>query len=118
MKLNEIRFGAAVPVDGYGPGFFRVGGRVWRGPVIVTAGGAVAWGGWDDPAPLLALLGRVDVIFFGMGSEIAHLPEGLRAALDQAGLGAEVMASPTACRSYNVLLSEGRRVAAALIPVA
>ena len=117
MKLNEIRFGAAVPVDGYGPGFFRVGGKVWRGPVIVTPAGAAGWGGWDDPAPLLALLGQVDVIFFGTGTEIAHLPEGLRAALDQAGIGAEVMASPTACRTYNVLLSEGRRVAAALLPV-
>lgn len=118
MKLNEIRFGAAVPVDGYGPGFFRVAGRVWRGPVIVTPGGVAEWGGWDDMAPLLALLDQVDVIFFGTGSEIAHLPVALREALDQAGIGAEVMASPTACRTYNVLLSEGRRIAAALLPVA
>ena len=117
MKLNEIRFGAAVPVDGYGTGFFRVGGKLWHGPVIVTSQGAAGWGGWGDMEPLLALLGQVDVIFFGTGSEIAHLPESLRAALDQAGIGAEVMASPTACRTYNVLLSEGRRVAAALLPV-
>jgi len=118
MKLNEIRYGAAVPVDGYGPGFFRVGGKIWHGPVIVTPAGAANWGGWDDLPPLLALLGQVDVIFFGTGTEIAHLPAGLRHAMDQAGIGAEVMASPTACRTYNVLLSEGRRVGAALLPVA
>jgi len=37
--------------------------------------------------------------------------------LEQAGIGVESMASPAACRTYNVLLSEGRRVAVALIPV-
>ena len=38
-------------------------------------------------------------------------------ALEALGLGVEVMSSPAACRTYNVLLSEGRRVALALIPV-
>ena len=41
----------------------------------------------------------------------------MREALEEAGLGVEVMASPAACRTYNVLLSEGRRVGLALIPV-
>ena len=40
-----------------------------------------------------------------------------RAALEAAGAGVEVMATPSACRTYNVLLAEGRRVAAALMPV-
>ena len=117
MRLNEIRFGSVQPIDGYGPGFFRIGGSLYRSPVLVTATGAASWGGWDDLPPLLALLGQVDVILFGTGSEIAHLPADLRAVIEQAGIGAEVMASPTAARTYNVLLSEGRRVAAALLPV-
>jgi uncharacterized protein len=37
--------------------------------------------------------------------------------LEDAGLGVEVMSSPTACRTYNVVLSEGRRVGLALLPV-
>jgi len=37
--------------------------------------------------------------------------------LEAAGLGVETMASPAACRTYNVLLSEGRRIALALLPV-
>ena len=45
------------------------------------------------------------------------MPAGLRATLEDAGLGVEVMNSPAACRTFNVLLSEGRRVAAALLPV-
>ena len=43
--------------------------------------------------------------------------EALRASLEGAGLGVEVMNSPAACRTYNVLLSEGRRVALAVLPV-
>ncbi|WP_445811201.1 Mth938-like domain-containing protein, partial [Yoonia sp.] len=59
----------------------------------------------------------VDVVFVGTGAEIAHLPADFRNTLEQAGIGVESMASPAACRTYNVLLSEGRRVAVALIPV-
>ena len=117
MRLNEIRFGAVVPVDGYGPGFFRVSGVVHHGPVLVTPSGAAAWGGFADVAALLALVGQIDVLFIGTGAEIAHIPADLRTALDDAGIGVETMASPTAARTYNVLLSEGRRVAAALMPV-
>jgi uncharacterized protein len=40
-----------------------------------------------------------------------------RARLEAAGSGVELMATPSACRTYNVLLAEGRRVAAALMPV-
>ncbi len=69
------------------------------------------------PQPLLALAGDVDVLFIGTGAEIAHIPATLRNTLESAGLGVEVMNSPAACRTYNILLSEGRRVAAALIPV-
>jgi len=59
----------------------------------------------------------VDVLFVGTGAETAHLPATLRARLEAAGLGVEAMATPPACRAYNVLLSEGRRIAAALLPV-
>ncbi len=117
MRLNEVRFGQALAFEGYGPGFWRIGGRVIEGPVLARADTAVPWGGWDDRAPLLALAGEVDVIFLGTGAEIAHPPRDLIAALEEAGIGAEVMASPTAARSYNVLLADGRRIAAALLPV-
>ncbi len=88
-----------------------------RGPVLVTAAGAGPWGGLGDSAAPLALTGRVDVLLIGMGDEIAALPGPFRAALEAAGIGVEVMATPAACRTYNVLLSEGRRIAAALLPV-
>ncbi len=117
MQINEVNFGRAKVVDGYGPGFFRISGEVIEGPLLLRPDSVTAWGGLDDRAPLLALEGEVDVLFIGMGGEIAPLPASLRNALEDAGIGVEIMASPPACRSYNVLLAEGRRIGAALLPV-
>ena len=117
MQLTEITFSGATPIDGYGPGFFRVAGEVVKGPILVTIEWARNWGGDDDSAPLLNLLDDVDVIFIGTGAETAHIPSSLRRTLEDAEIGVEVMSSPAACRTYNVLLSEGRRVAVAALPV-
>lgn len=117
MRMNEVVFTSAVPVDGYGPGFFRIGGQVVEGSVLISDTGVCGWGGYDDAEPLLALVGQVDVLFIGTGEEVAHIPAGLRNQLEEAGLGVESMTSPAACRTYNVLLSEGRRIAAALLAV-
>lgn len=118
MHLQEIDFGRGAPIDSYGPGFFRIAGQVLNGPVLVTASGARSWSGFDDLEPLVALVGQVDVIFIGTGKQIAHLPVPFREALEAAGLGIEPMDSAAACRTYNVLLAEGRRIAAALFPAA
>jgi uncharacterized protein len=117
MRLTEISYGTAKPVEGYGPGFFRVGGHVLRGACLITPWDAGPWGGLEDTAGPLSLLGRIDVLFVGMGAEIAHVPLPFRDALEAAGIGVEVMSSPAACRTYNVLLGEGRRIAVALLPV-
>jgi len=117
MRLTEIAFRDARPVEGYGPGFFRIAGAVIAGPVLVTRTGARAWGGLADEAPLAALAGEVDVLFVGLGAAPGRLPEALAARLEAAGIGVEAMATPAAARTYNVLLAEARRVAAALLPV-
>jgi len=117
MKLYEIEYSDSVPVDGYGPGFFRIGGAVIHGAVLVLPDGVCGWDGFADPAPLLAAADQLDVVFVGTGADIAHLPDAFRTALENAGLGVEPMSSPAACRTFNILLSEGRRVALALLPV-
>ncbi len=117
MRLNEIVYDNAPPIDGYGPGFFRVGGKVRKGPQLILPSGVFDWGGFDDMAPVLAAKGSIDVLFVGTGADVAHLPAAFRDAVEAAGIGAEPMASPTACRTYNILLSEGRRIGAALLPV-
>ena len=117
MRLTEVTYGSAKAIEGYGPGFFRVAGHVLRGPCLITPWDAGPWGGLEDSATPLSLAGRIDVLFVGTGSDVAHVPSAFRTALEDQGIGVEVMASPTACRTYNVLLGEGRRVAVALLPV-
>jgi uncharacterized protein len=118
MRLTEVTYGSAKAIEGYGPGFFRVAGHVLRGPCLITPWDASLWGGFDDTATPLSLVDKIDVLFVGTGTNIAPVPQDFRAALEGQGIGVEIMASPTACRTYNVLLGEGRRVAVALIPVA
>lgn len=117
MRINEVKFEEMKPVDGYGPGFFRVGGEVHEGPLALLPSGPARWHGLPEIDTFLAVAGEIDVVFFGTGAEISALPADLRGRLEAAGLGVEIMATPSACRTYNVLLSEGRRVAAALMPV-
>ncbi len=117
MPMNPTDFAGALSVDGYGPGFFRVGGNVHHGPVIVTGQSVRPWGGLPDDAALLAVADEADLLFVGMGAEIGRLPAEVAARLRGAGLMVETMSSPSAARSYNVTLAEGRRVACALVPV-
>ncbi len=117
MRLNEIAYNDSKPIDGYGPGFFRVGGTRIEGSIAVFPSGVKPWGGFADTQTILDQAADIDVVFVGTGAEIAHLPASFRDVFDDAGIGVEPMASPAACRTYNVLLSEGRRVAVALIPV-
>ena len=85
---------------------------------ISAARGYLIQGELDrDQATRLALADTVDVLFVGTGADTAHIPADLRITLEDAGIGVEAMATPAACRTYNVLLSEGRRVALAVIPV-
>ena len=117
MRLTEISYGSALAIESYGPGFFRVGTHVLRGACLITPWDAGPWGGLVDTAAPLALIGRIDVLLLGMGADLAPVPREFRAALEAAGIGVEPMNSPAACRTYNVLLGEGRRIAAALLPV-
>ena len=117
MRLNEIQFTETTPIDGYGPGFFRIGGDVFEGALVTGPSGTLAWGGMTDQATLAKLTDDIDVLFIGTGNDVCHIPQDLRDALENAGIGVEIMSSPSAARTYNVLLSEGRRIAVALLPV-
>ncbi|MEM6634780.1 MAG: Mth938-like domain-containing protein [Pseudomonadota bacterium] len=117
MRLNEISYTDAPPIDGYGPGFFRIGGVVRQGPQVLLPTGVSGWGGYGDIQVLRDAIPDIDVLFIGTGSETAHIPSEFRGALEVLGLGVEAMATPPACRTYNILLSEGRRIGAALLTV-
>ena len=57
----------------------------------------------------------VEVLLLGVGSKNALVPSTLRKALRVAGIVLDAMDTGAACRTYNVLMAEDRRVAAALI---
>ena len=117
MRLNEVQYTNALPFDGYGPGFFRIGGEAREAPLAILPAGPANWAGFEDTAPFVEAREEIDVLLVGTGAEMAHAPAPFREALEAAGIGVEVMASPQACRTFNVLLGEGRRVAVALLPV-
>lgn len=117
MRLNEVTYTDARPVDGYGPGYFRIGGECHDAPLAVLPAGVTDWSGLDDHRPLLAAADRIDVLLIGTGPEIAQIPASLRRALEDAGVGVEIMSSAQACRTFNVLLGEGRRIGLALLPL-
>ncbi|NNK79337.1 MAG: hypothetical protein HKP40_11570, partial [Litoreibacter sp.] len=95
MRLTEITYDTAPPIDGYGPGFFRIGGEVQEGAVLLLPGSLLPWAGYAEPEPLIGAVGEIDVLFFGTGADIAHIPSGLRSTFEDAGLGLELMATPT-----------------------
>jgi uncharacterized protein len=117
MRLNETVFTDALPVDGYGPGFFRLGGQAHEAPLAVLPSGVAQWSGYEDTDTFLQAAKLIDLLIVGTGSEIEHIPETFRATLEEVGIAVEFMASPQACRTYNVVLSEGRRVGLAVFPV-
>jgi len=117
-----MRAGERLTVDGYGAGTFKVAGGEVKGSMLIRAGRFEPWpvadvGDLDrhDIEALRALAGEVDVLLIGTGAATAHLAPPLRRELREAGLGVEVMTTPAACRTYNVLIAEGRRVAAAVV---
>ena len=121
MREIAVSYGSALAIESYGPGFFRLGSHVLHGACLITPWDAGVWGGLEDTATPLDLAGRIDVLLLGMGAGslvlAIGLPRAFRQAMEVAGIGVEPMSSPAACRTYNVLLGEGRRVAAALLPV-
>jgi len=112
-------------IEGYGGGGFRIGGARITGSVLILDDLARPWPvsaladlTLEALAPVFAA-GRatVEFVLVGAGPVTAPPPKGLRQALQAEGLGLEVMDTSSACRLYNVLAQDGRRIAAALIAI-
>lgn len=111
-------------IDAWGGGGFRVSG-LWRpGSLLILDDVAQDWPvaglgalTLDDFAPVFAAGAAVEFVLLGTGLNQALPPREIREGLRVRGLGLEFMSSEAAARSYNVLASEGRRMAAALIAV-
>jgi uncharacterized protein len=116
-----IRKGAQV-IQSYASGTFTVTGKIYTGPVIIFPDEVLEWKistplSAEDFALLVERKDVLDVVLLGMGKNMALLDPQLRKTLKERGVSPEPMDTGAACRTYNLLMAEGRRVAAALIPV-
>ena len=111
-------------VERYGAGRFTISGRVFEGSVTVFPDRAIPWSigrieelSVDRLSDALAAAGEIEFLLIGCGTHVALIPPPLRQDLRDRGLVIEAMDTGAACRTFNVLVSEGRAVAAALIAV-
>lgn len=113
------------PIDAYGEGGFKFGGMSHRGSLLALPSGLFAWevagAGEIDAASLARLFaeapGAIEHLLIGTGLDMAPLAPALVQRLRAAKIVAEPMATGAAARTYNILMGEGRRVAAALVAV-
>ena len=122
MDLTPVPTAGRQIIERYAPSGFRVSGVIYHGPVLVFPDLTVAWDAvsardvtWETLAPVIEH-GRVEILLLGLGRSTSAVPAPLRAALRTAGIALEALDTGAACRTYNVLVAEDRRVAAALIP--
>jgi uncharacterized protein len=122
LEINPLRAGDRLTVEGYGPGTFKVAGGEVTGSMLIRAERFDPWPVDDvqavdetGVAALAALAGEIDVLVLGTGATLVAPTPDLRRRLREAGIGVEIMNTPAACRTYNLLVAEGRRVAAAVV---
>lgn len=124
MKDDVPFYPGRAAIEAYGNGGFRFAGMSHRGSILCLPSGIRAW----EPAslidlsaqsfvPVLAERQDVELILLGTGRELLHPSVDVRSAFAEVGVRLEVMDTGAACRTYNVLLAEGRAIGAALIAV-
>jgi uncharacterized protein len=119
MELIQIVPPGRQVIERYAASGFRVSGTVYAGPVLVFPDLTQVWAEAALTAESLAPVvehGGVELLLLGLGRRMMPVSAGLRAAFRANGIVIEAMDTGAACRTYNVLLAEERRVAAALLP--
>jgi len=107
-------------IQAYGDGAFRILGQQHAGSLILLPNGVHRWSGdlsAEGLAPVLAVSETVEMLLIGCGPSMTLVSPDLRQTLREHGIVSEPMDTGAACRTWNVLLTEDRRVAAALVAV-
>ena len=113
-------------IDAYGAGGFRFADMSHRGSILALPSGIKAWAPAEGrglvPEDFASVFAEgaaaVELLLLGTGRDIAPVSEPVRWRFREAGIRLDVMQTGAAARTYNILLAENRRVAAALIAVA
>ncbi len=121
---TQGRYPGRASIDAYGNGGFRFAGMSHRGSILCLPSAIEAW----DPISVADITPQtfrrvlveretIEILLVGTGRNVVLLPRPIVDALSEAGVGVDAMDTGAACRTYNILLAEGRAVAAALLAV-
>lgn len=124
MQMLEAHYPGRAPIDAYGNGGFRFAGMSHKGSVLCLPSGIY---GWNVSLPeeltnqnfrkVLGEKANIEILLVGSGVDLRTIHPMLRNALRDAAISADPMSTGAAVRTFNVLLGEGRAVAAALLAV-
>jgi len=113
-------------IQSYANGVLKVSGVSYDHAIFVMPDATLPWDvdaashvndlSLDHFKPMIKITNDIDVLLLGCGNEMAFLPAPLRQGLKKENLSVDIMDTGAACRTYNVLMAEGRRVACALLP--
>ncbi|XHE14462.1 Mth938-like domain-containing protein [Agrobacterium deltaense] len=124
IEIRPAHFPGRAPIDAYGNGGFRFADMSHRGSLLLLPSGIYGWSPVDAKEfalehfdKVLAEAQDIEVLLIGTGDGMRVLPKELRAAFRDAGISVDPMSTGAAVRTYNIMLSESRAVAAALIAV-
>ena len=125
VVVRDAHYPGRAPIEAYGKGGFRFAGMSHRGSLLCLPSGIYGWK--DAPAAdavdedrlsrAFAEAGDIEILLVGTGAWLIPLSPAVRARAKAEGIVIEPMATGAAVRTYNVLLAEERRVAAALVAV-
>ena len=123
MKLHAANTGSLNTVTGYGAGYIEINAVRHQGPILLRPEGDIL--PWEPPVDGKLMPSHLEgklspapeIVLFGTGpTQRLPGPESL-VAFHRAGMGLEAMDTAAACRTYNILMAEGRLVVAILLPV-
>jgi uncharacterized protein len=124
LVIRPAHFPGRAPVDSYGNGGFRFAEMSHKGSILCLPSGIYGWSAVEPADLAVATFKRVlaetelELVLIGTGQDLVPLSPQLREAFQAKGIRADVMSTGAAARTFNVLLSEGRAVGAALLAIA
>ncbi len=124
MTERRAHLPRQVAIDAYGDGGFRFDSMSHRGSLLALPSGMYAWAPADimrlketDFADLFIETETIDLLLIGTGMQIRAIPEALKWRFRDRNMQSDAMRTGDAIRTYNILLGERRRVAAAFFVV-
>ena len=121
MELTPVIPSGRQVIESYGVRGFRVTGIAYEYSILVFPDATLDWPVAGIEAVTIETLqpvverGGTEILLLGCGARMMPVPPALRQALKAVSISLEAMDTGAACRTYNVLLAEDRRVAAALL---